>query len=297
MLTSTPSPTPSVAGSIDLVAYQASRNGAWFSTSMDSLPSTQQNATTSFEITNSTVSNRRDGRIAPTLLAGYVFLQWGDISPASFEQYAHTIGALFIRSAGMSFVDYPNNRVLLWDGKSTNIPMDIRGMIRVCNNHQIPVFLEINYSDYVPGPVGTGVEALQKTDNIAGTIAFIKSLNVQGLYIEGVTFGDEFDDEAGYGNRKPTIINSDLVGTFISYALSIKSEFPELKIYAFDSYIAASRGQVSKYWDCFQRIRQAEIRENQNLLDGFVYRESYIYIDHDGQLLNSQFILDDTESL
>jgi hypothetical protein len=150
---------------------------------MDTLPSTQQIATATFDITTSAMSNRRDGRIAPTLLAGYVFLQWGDISPASFDRFAHTIGAFFIRSAGLSFVDYPNNRVLWWDGKSTNIPMDVRGMIRVCNNRQIPVFLEINYSDYIPGPPGTGVESLQRADNIAGTIAYLKTLNADGLHL------------------------------------------------------------------------------------------------------------------
>jgi hypothetical protein len=118
----------------------------------------------------------------------------------------------------MSFVDYPNNRVLWWDRRSSDIPMDILGMIRVCNQRQIPVFLEINYSDYVPGPVGTGIESLQPADNIAGTISFIRTLEAQGLHIEGVTFGDEIKDDAGFGNLKPTVFSTDLVGRFIDYA-------------------------------------------------------------------------------
>jgi len=47
----------------------------------------------------------------------------------------------------------------------------------------------------------------------------------------------------------------------------------------------------------FTRIRQAELEENMNLIDGFIYRESYVYIDKYGNLLDSQLILDDTESL
>ncbi|MGA2489759.1 MAG: hypothetical protein ABSF99_06170 [Anaerolineales bacterium] len=289
--------TPRVVRSIDLVAFQSSRNGTWFSTSIDTLPQNQQNATATFDITTSALSNRRDGKIASTLLAGYVFLQWGDVSPASFDQFTGTIGALFIRSAGLSFVDYPNNRVLLWDRKSVNIPMDIRGMIRVCNQHQIPVFLEINYSDYVPGLLGTGVEALQPADNIAGTITYLKALQAEGLHVEGVTFGDEIQDDSGYGNRQPTIYNSDLISRFIDYASALKSEFPDLKVYAFDSYIRATRGEISAYWDLFQKIRQAEVSENKNLLDGFTFRESYTYINGQGQVLDSQRILDDTESL
>jgi hypothetical protein len=78
---------------------------------------------------------------------------------------------------------------------------------------------------------------------------------------------------------------------------ALKSEFPELKVYAFDSWIAAARGEVSDYWELFQRIRDAELDEGRNLLDGFVFRESYTYIDESGQLLDSQSILDDTESL
>jgi hypothetical protein len=230
-------------------------------------------------------------------VAGYVFLQWGDIPLASFERYAHTIKAFFIRSALMSFVDYPNNRVLWWDRKSGNIPMDVRGMIEVCNKRNLPVFLEINYSDYVPGSTGTGVESLSQSDNIAGTIAFLKELEAQGLHVDGITFGDEIDDEAGYGDRKPTHWNSDLIDRFVSYASAIKSEFPELKVYAFDSYISATRGEVSQYWDYFEEIRQAEIEHDMVLLDGFVFRESYNYMDENGQVLDSQQILDDTESL
>ena len=115
--------------------------------------------------------------------------------------------------------------------------------------------------------------------------------------MDGVTFGDEIEDEAGYGTHKPTIWNSDLIGRFTSYARAIKAEFPELKIYAFDSYISAIRGRVSMYWDFFEEIRQVERKEGKNLIDGFIFRESYVYIDEEGNLLESQFILDDTESL
>jgi len=197
----------------------------------------------------------------------------------------------------MSFVDYVNNRVLWWDRKSTVIPMDVRGMIRVCNTRQIPVFLEINYSDYVPGLPGTGVESLQRADNIAGTIAYLKALNAEGLHLAGITFGDEFQDNAGYGNLKPTTFNTDLIGRFINYARALKSEFPELKVYAFDSDIMSARGEISTYWPILRKIRRAEIDQGFYLLDGFTFHQSYPYINDQGQLLDSQFILDDTESL
>lgn len=292
-----PTPTPRIARSIDLVAFQASRNGAWFSASIDTLPTTQNKPTATFEIKNSAIQNRRDGKITPTLLGGYFFIQFGEVTPDLLDQHAHTIGALFIRSALLSFVDYPNNRVLGWDRTSVNIPANVREIIALCNKRNIPVFLEINYSDYVPGPVGTGVEALQRADNIAGTIAYLKALKAQGLYITGVTFGDEIDDEAGFGKYKPTLGNSDLISRFITYARAIKTEFPELKMYAFDSYIAATRGQVPNYFNHFQRIREQEIKDGKNLLDGFVFRESYTYIDDKNQVMDSQRILDDTESL
>jgi hypothetical protein len=230
-------------------------------------------------------------------VSGYVFLQFGEVTPALFTQHVHTVRAFFIRSALLSFVDYENNRVLDWDRRAGKIPMNIRELIRVCNQKGIPVFLEINYSDYVPGPPGTGVDALQPANNIAGTIAFLNALEAEGLHIDGITFGDEIDDDAGFGDLKPTLSNSDLVGRFISYASSIKFGFPDLKVYAFDSYIAATRGRVALYWDYFERIRQAEIEKNMILLDGFVFRESYTYMDDKAQVLDSQRILDDTESL
>jgi hypothetical protein len=96
---------------------------------------------------------------------------------------------------------------------------------------------------------------------------------------------------------KPTIQNSDLVGRYINYAARLRTEFPALKIYAFDSYISATRGQVSTYWPYLQRIRQAEIDQGKILLDGFIFRESYVYMNDQEQVLGSQLILDDTESL
>lgn len=295
--TPSPTPTPRIARSIDLVTFQSNRNGAWFNASIDTLPATQNKSTATFEIKNLAIQNRRNGKIAPTLIGGYIFLQFGEVTPDLLDQHLHTIGALFIRSALLSFVDYPNNRVLGWDRTSVNIPANVREIIALCNRKNIPVFLQINYSDYVPGALGTGVDSLQRADNLAGTIVYLKALKAQGLHVAGVTFGDEIDDEAGFGNRKPTLSNSDLISRFIAYARAIKNEFPELKVYAFDSYIAATRGQVPSYFDYFQSIRQQEIKDGKNLLDGFTFRESYTYINDKNQVMDSQRILDDTESL
>jgi len=250
-----------------------------------------------FEVLSTPVPNRRDGRISPTLVSGYVFLQFGDVGPDDLEEHASTLRALFIRSALLSFVDYPGNRVLDWDWRSSAIPMDVEGMIRKANELDLPAFLQINYSDYVPGPLGSGVDALAAADNIAGTISHLEYLQAQGLRVGGVTFGDEIGDEAGFGAAKPTLQNSDLVAQYISYAAALKDAFPELKIYAFDSYIAATRGQVADYFPLLRRIREAEISEGLQLIDGFVFRESYGYMDENGQVLDSQSILDDIESL
>ena len=45
------------------------------------------------------------------------------------------------------------------------------------------------------------------------------------------------------------------------------------------------------------RIHAAEVEAGTNLLDGFAFRESYLYIDSSGHMQPSQQILDDTESL
>lgn len=290
-----PTLTPQVSGSIDLVAWSAAKNGAWFSAGLGALPTAKLIPSASFSILDSTIGNRKNGKIAPTLLGGYVFMQFGEVTPYLFQQHVNTIGACFFRT--ILFVDYAGNRTLNWDRISTSIPMDFRSMIRICNQRNNPVFLQFNYSDYVPGPVGTGMDALQKADNVARTIEFISSLKPQGLRIDGLTFGDEIGDESGFGSRKPTLQNSDLIDKFIAFARAIKQKFPDLKIYAFDSYIAATRGQVSSYWEHLQKIRQAEVRENMILIDGFVFRESYTYIDENRKVLDSQYILDDTESL
>jgi hypothetical protein len=283
--------------SIDIVSHQYTRDGAWFSTNLSTLPEIQQDEMASFVIDDTVVKNRRDGHIPTTLSAGYVFTEW-DISSFDFDEYDDTISALFIRSNLMSFVDYSNNRVLTpWNRKSINIPLDIRGIIELCNKKNILVFLQANYSDYIPGEAGTGIESLQPTDTTANLISFLYALRTQNIHVDGITFGDEIDDSAGYGEFKPTLLNTDLIGRFISFAARLKTEFPELKIYGFDSYISATRGQVSKYWDFFQRIKQAEIDEGKNLLDGFVFRESYVYMDEKGELLPSQLVLADTESL
>ena len=44
-------------------------------------------------------------------------------------------------------------------------------------------------------------------------------------------------------------------------------------------------------------MREAEISAGISLIDGFVFRESYVYMDEDGKVLGSQDILDDIESL
>jgi hypothetical protein len=297
-----PSPTVQVdirpaVRSIDLVAYQSSRYGVWFSTDLDAFPEVQQEITASFAIENSPIENQREGKISSTLPSGYFFLQW-DISSEVFERYADTIGALFIRVAGSLFVDYLNNRAFFdWTNTSEEIPADIQGIIKICNTKNIPVFLEANYSDYVPGDPGTGIESFQRADNIAGTINFLKELNTNGLHIDGLTYGNEYGDPGRFQGRKPTIYNSDYVGRFLNFARGLKAEYPELKIYAFDSNIGAARGRMYEYWPLLKRVHQAEIEDIQTLLDGFIFRESYVYIDKNGRLLDSQLILDDTESL
>jgi hypothetical protein len=287
---------PDIVRSVDVAAYQAVRGGTWFSEALSTLPESPLQPTMSFDIKEAVLANRRSGRISPGLLSGYFFMQW-DISSSALAPYAPTIQSLFLKSALMRFVDYPHNRVLGWDNHSTNIAADERGIIRVCNEQSLPVFLELNYSNYIPGNLGTGVESLQAADNIANTIIFLRALRDEGLRLSGVTFGDEIEDESGFGSLKPTIYNSDLITTYISYARAIKSEFPDLKIYAFGSYISATRGRVNIYLDFLNQVRQAELQGGTVLIDGFMFNESYVYMDENGNVRESQLILDDTESL
>lgn len=297
--TSTPEPTSMVwpfIGTVDIVSYQSNRNGSWFSESVSVLPKAELNPEVVFNISDSVISNRRNGNISPTLISGYFFMQW-PVSRADLEPHIHTIRALFLRSAMLSFVDYPNQRVFGWDGTSEAISSDIYDMVALCNEKNVPVFLEINYSDYVPGAIGTGIESLQPADNIMNTIDFLRTLDSKGLHLTGLTFGNEIGDDGGFGTYKPSIYNSDVVGRFISYSRAIKSEFPEMKIYGFGSYIGATRGQANEYFDLLQKVRSAELKDNIVLLDGFTFNESYLYMNEKGVLLDSQFILDDTESL
>ena len=308
--TPTPTPEPSpvptpepvvwpVIGSIDIASFQASRDWVWFTGNILTLPQGELTPQASFYISDSPISNRRNGQISPTLLSGYFFLQQSNhyISSTDFDKYARTINALFIRSALMSFVDYPNNRVFMnCDRLSTQIPVDIAGVIGVCNERDIPVFIEINDSDFIPGPLGTGVDSLVSSDNITNTLTFLRTLKSESLFVTGVTFGDEVFDPAGYGTYKPTM-SLEYIDRYVRYAKAIKNEFPELKIYAFDSYIFATRGLFSRWLDILQLVRQKEIAEGRILLDGFIFRESYVYMDEEGNVLDSQSILDDTESL
>ena len=288
---------PRISGAVDLVAYQAAAGAGWSGALLEELPGTDVPAEGVFEVLATPVENRRGGEISPLLVSSYVFLQFGEIGPDDLAEHAGTLRGLFIRSALLSFVDYGGGRVLDWDGFSAGIPMDVPGMIRKANELGIPVFLEINYSDFVPGPVGSGFDALLEADNIVGTISFLEALEAGGVRVDGVTFGDEIGDDAGFGSAKPTLENSDLVTRYVAYALALKGRFPSLKIYAFDSYVAATRGQVADYFPLLREIREAEVREGVDLIDGFVFRESYVYMDADGRVLDSQSILDDVESL
>jgi hypothetical protein len=283
-------------GSIDIVAYQADHGHGWFNMPLGDLPATARAPGLTLDVTSSRVVNRRGGRISSSLVSSYVFVQFGDVKPEDFAAHAATARALFIRSALLSFVDYEGGRVLDWDGRSSEIPMDVRGMIAAANAKNIPVFLELNYSDYVPGPIGAGVDALVKVDNVARTVAYFRGLAAAGLRVDGVTIGDEWDDPSGFGAAKPPSI-PDVVRRFIALSKAVKAAFPALKVYAFDSAVGAATGSVDKYWSPFRTIHAAEVKAGVHLLDGFMFRESYAYIDHAGGLLASQRILDDTESL
>ena len=276
--TSTPIPGP-INQAIDVVEYQSSNSGDWFTEDLFAIPEANSVSEASFSISNVPIANRRDGEISPSLSAGYIYLQH-EISSYKLDKHDHTIKTLFIRSSLMSFVDYENDRVIIpWTLKSEKIPTDVRGIIEFCNKEGIPVFLEANYSDYIPGELGSGMESLQEVDTIANIISYLNRISDAGLHIDGITFGDEWEDEAGYGRIKPTIHNSNFTSRFINFAKAIRSEFPDIKIYAFDSSINAARGGVYKYQSHLNRIRQAELIENMTLVDGFIYRESYVYID------------------
>jgi hypothetical protein len=72
---------------------------------------------------------------------------------------------------------------------------------------------------------------------------------------------------------------------------------PELKIYAFDSAISANAGELSNSLEQLKSVREAEIERGVELIDGFMFRESYVYMDENGKVLDSQLILDDVESI
>jgi len=228
-------------------------------------------------------------------MAGYFFIQW-DLDAEDLRPYVATKRAVFLRAALMSFVDYPHDRVLDWSGRSAEISADVRGLIGLLNSRNKPVFLEVNYSDYVPGPIGSGLGSLRATDNAAATVAFLEQLQAEGLHVDGLTYGDEIEDAAGYGPYKPTIYTADLPARFARFSETVKRAFPEIKIYAFDSYVGAARGRVSRYWALLSAIREAETEVGRNLIDGFVFRESYVYMNAAGSVRDSQAILDDPES-
>ena len=181
------------------------------------------------------------------------------------------------------------------DHKTSHCILD--KIISQANRWPYPVYLEVNYSDYIAGSYGTGVESLLPADNITRTIEFLQMLKAEGLHVDGLTFGDEIGDSNNFDNKKPTMMSENIADRFIRYALAIKNAFPEIKMYAFDSDISAASGEMSLYYDLFTQIHKAEEEFGLILLDGFIYRESYVYIDENGKLLDSQKILDDTESL
>ncbi len=305
--TETPFPTntPTIAAkftrSIDVAAYASERDGQWFGGEfVQNFPDVSLQPSTTYIIPGSSVVNRRNGQISSTLASRYIFLQFGfdNLAPKFLLSAESTIHALFIRSALMSFVDYKGNRVLDWDGRSSTIPMDLKAVIKEVNDTGLyPIFLELNYSDYIPGNPGTDAESLQPADNIARTIEFLQVLEEEGLHIDGVTFGDEIGDQSNFGTKKPTMMNENIADRFIRYARAIKNAFPELKVYAFDSDVSAASGEMALYYDLFTQIHEAEVDSGLILLDGFIFRESYVYIDENGKLLDSQKILDDVESL
>ncbi len=292
-----PTPTPRLSRSIDLVAHAVAGEGSWFSADLETLPETALVPEATLVLSGEPLDNRRAGQIFPSLAARYIFLQFGDIRTDLLEQHASTVRALFIRSALMSFVDYLGGRVLDWDGRASRIPLDLEEVIRLCNPLGIPVYLELNYSGYIPGPIGSGVEGLVPADNLTRTIDYLKALEAGGLHVTGVTFGDEIGDDAGFGDRKPTLATSDLASIYIAYARGLKAAFPQLAIYAFDSEVGAAEGQVWTYFDLFEQIHAAELEDGRPLIDGFLFRESYVYINGEGDLQASQRILADTDSL
>jgi hypothetical protein len=282
----------------DLVARGQSQGGGWFTESIAELPQATHDPEGVFIIGPGPVRNRRNGVISPYLVSSYLFLQFGGLGPADLDEHADTLNGLFIRSALISFVDYQGNRVLGWDRESVRIPLDLKAMIKKANESDIPVFLELNYTDYIPGPIGSGVESLERTDNVARTVSFLESLEAAGLRLEGVTIGDEIDDESGYGVLQPTLHNGgDVLGRFFTFAKALRARFPELKIYAFDSYISAVRGETSERLDLLRQVREEELAAGISLIDGFTFRESYVYMNEREAVLSSQLILDDVESL
>jgi hypothetical protein len=189
--------------SIDLAAEAANHAGIWFSTHLQDIPDTSVMAETAITVLDAPIPNRKDGQISETLISRYLFLQFGDIRFDLLEKYAETIRALFVRS--VFFVDYAGNRALDWDRRSVNIPLDLSRLIGLANQLDIPIYLELNYSGYIPGPPGSGVQDLQPVDNISRTIEYLSRLQADGLHVEGVTFGDEIGDDSGFGKKKPTL--------------------------------------------------------------------------------------------
>jgi len=282
--------------SLDLAAFSGLQGGRWFQTSLTALPETHVSPLWEYKITGEALANRSNGKISGILAAKYIFIQ-SRITPQMIRKAASTVKALFIRSALMSFVDYQGNRVLNWDRRSSTIPTDVKAIIKEANRLGIPVFLELNYSDYIPGAPGSGMDKLKPADNISRTVQYLKGLDSAGLRLEGVTFGDEIGDASGFGEKKPTMMAEDIAQRFIRYARAIKEAFPDMEIFAFDSCISASSGEMYLYDKLLQEISEAEKSSATALLDGFIYRESYVYMNDQGKLLDSQKILDDTESL
>ena len=219
--TETPTLVPRLLRSVDIMAYADAQDGQWFGSELiENLPNVPLDASITYTIPGSIVSNRRNGQISPTLASRYLFLQYSfnDQAPEMIMTAGDTVRALFIRSALMSFVDYEGDRVLDWDGLSRSIPLDLEDVIAFINQSMggFPIYLELNYSDYIPGNPGTGLESLQPADNIARTIEYLRMLQAADLHISGVTFGDEIGDQSGFGDKKPTLSTDDMAERFRS---------------------------------------------------------------------------------
>ena len=292
--------------SLDIAAFLTAREGAWYSASAQELPGFSVPPEATLHISREPVRNRRQGQISPTLVSSYIFIQ-EPFSLTEMEQHWSTLRGLFLRTGRFRFPDYINGRAWNMSNHSIVLTPPVEAIVKECNSRGIPIFVMLNHSDFVPGPPGSaGIDSLVYADNVAATLAFLRNLRDVGLQVAGLTFGDNIGDDFGLGPLKPTFYNSDLLTIFLRFARAIKGEFPDIKIYAFETSVGAAAGTFASLlgghpghsiWVLLEGIRRAELELGQLLLDGFSFQESYVYMDRDGRVLDSQQILDDAEAL